>query len=470
MQVMQLSTTICALATPPGAGGIAVVRVSGPDCYAIVERVFTPRDARKTLAAARGYTAMLGHYTLRGVEMDETIALCFRAPHSYTGEDVIELSVHGGNAMADGLLEALTLAGAVPAGPGEFTRRAVENGRMALTQAEAVMEIISANGRQGAALAKSALDGALARQILAIRDALRSLAAHLTAWVDYPEEDVPELSAEATIATLTAQKAVLDTLIANYGAGAVLRRGVDCVLLGRPNVGKSTMLNLLAGFDRAIVTPVAGTTRDIVEQAVQLGDIRLNLFDTAGVRDVGADGDAIEAEGIRRSWRKLDEAGLVLAVFDAGNPLTEDDLDIARRCQGRPALAIFNKQDLIGAEESARAAADLERLRPYFRQVLPLVAKDAASLQPLADAVAAMLGTTTLDPNAAALINARQLHAATAARDALTEAITSQEQGFGLDALSVCLDDALRALADLTGEDATEATIDEVFATFCVGK
>lgn len=460
-----MSSTICALATPPGAGGIAVVRVSGPEAYAVVGEIFTPRNPAKRVAEAKGYTAMLGHYHLRGEEMDETIALFFRAPHSYTGEDVIELSVHGGNAMAQGLLEALYLAGAAPAGPGEFTRRALENGRMSLTQAEAVMEIISAEGRQGAALAKSALDGALARRIAGIQAALQTLAAHLTAWIDYPEEDVPEVSQAELIATLSEQKDTLDQLIAGYGAGAVLRRGVDCVLLGRPNVGKSTLLNLLAGFDRAIVTPVAGTTRDIVEQAVQLGSVRLNLFDTAGVREVGADGDAIEAEGIRRSWKKLDEAGLVLAVFDAAQPLSDDDLELARRCQGRPAIAVLNKQDLAGERDVPHGT-----LEPYFKKIVPMCAKDAVGLQELTDAVADLLGTAQLDPGAAQLCSARQLSAATRARDALAEAIRARQDGFGLDAAAVCLTDALQALCDLTGESATEATIDEVFETFCVGK
>lgn len=462
-----MSSTICALATPPGAGGIAVVRVSGPEAYAVVGEIFTPRNPAKQVAEAKGYTAMLGHYHLRGEEMDETIALFFRAPHSYTGEDVIELSVHGGNAMAQGLLEALYLAGAAPAGPGEFTRRALENGRMSLTQAEAVMEIISAEGRQGAALAKSALDGALARRIAGIQAALQTLAAHLTAWIDYPEEDVPEVSQAELIATLSEQKDTLDQLIAGYGAGAVLRRGVDCVLLGRPNVGKSTLLNLLAGFDRAIVTPIAGTTRDVLEQAVMLGDtgIRLNLFDTAGVREVGADGDAIEAEGIRRSWRKLDEAGLVLAVFDAAQPLSDDDLELARRCQGRPAIAVLNKQDLAGETDVPRGT-----LEPYFKKIVPMCARDAVGLQALTDAVADLLGTAQLDPEAAQLCSARQLAAATRARDALAEAIAARQNGFGLDAAAVCLTDALQALFDLTGENASDATIEEVFETFCVGK
>ena len=465
---MDLQKTVCALATAPGEGGIAVVRVSGPEAYRIVNDVFLPLHREKSVLQARGYTALFGHFALNGRSMDETVALFYRAPHSYTGEDVIELSVHGGSVMAESLLQALYLAGAAPAAPGEFTRRAVVNGRISLTQAEAVMEIISANSRQGAALARTALDGALARTIAGIRAELQTLYAHLTAWIDYPEEDVPELLPEELTLTLREARSKLDALIDGYGAGAVLRRGVDCVLCGRPNVGKSTLLNLLAGFDRAIVTPVAGTTRDVVEQAVMLGDVRLNLFDTAGVRDVGEDGDAIEAEGIRRSWKKLEEAGLVLAVFDAADGLGPDDLAVARRCEGRPAIAVLNKQDLVGDQTPLH---EMEKaLRPYFKTVLALSAKDPASLPRLSEAVARLLGTARVDTGAAALCSARQLAAATAARDALAQAIQSQHDGLGPDAAGVCIADALASLADLTGEDATEATLDEVFSTFCVGK
>lgn len=455
-----LHTTICALATPPGEGGIATVRVSGPDAYGIVGKIFAPVRQGKSVADAKGYTAMLGHYLLHGAEMDECVALFFRAPHSYTGEDVIELSVHGGTAMADGLLEALITAGCAPAGPGEFTRRALENGRMSLTQAEAVMEVIAANGRQGAALAKSALDGRLAKRIGCIQTALQTLNAHLTAWVDYPEEDVPELSDEAFVQTLTEQKAELDALINGYSAGAVLRHGVDCVLLGRPNVGKSTLLNLLSGFERAIVTPVAGTTRDVVEQEIQLAGVRLLLADTAGIRDTD---DLVEAEGIRRSYRHLERAGLVLAVFDGSAPLSPADLSLAEKCAGRPAVAILNKTDLP-------QQADEESLRPYFSTVVNISAKDAAFLPAVEQAVTDALHLAEADPDAGLLANERQLAAARTAQAALADALEAVNGGYTLDAAGVCVDDALRALYELTGENAGDDVIDEVFSRFCVGK
>ena len=205
------------------------------------------------------------------------------------------------------------------------------------------MDLISADGRQGAALANASLNGALAKKIGAEKDALTALQAHLTAWVDFPEEDVPALEDAQLVSTLTAVKGELDTLIRNYDAGAVLREGVDCAIVGRPNAGKSTLLNLLAGFDRGHPSPPwRAPPGDVVEQAVRLGDIRLNLFDTAGLRETE---DAIEAEGIRRSWKKLDEAGLILAVFDGSEPLTREDLALAQRCAGRPAIALVNKED-----------------------------------------------------------------------------------------------------------------------------
>lgn len=455
-----LNTTIAAIATAPGAGGIAIVRLSGPESYAVAARVFRPANHAKRVEEAKGYTALFGSFAEDGEIFDEGVALFFRAPHSYTGEDVVELSCHGGSAVARRLVEACIAAGAAPAGPGEYTRRAFLNGKLSLTQAEAVMDLISADGRQGAALAQASLSGALARKIGAQKDALTAVQAHLTAWVDFPEEDVPELDEGHLSAVVDGAEQELDTLIREYDAGAVLREGVDCAIVGRPNAGKSTLLNLLAGFDRAIVTPVAGTTRDVVEQAVQLGDIRLNLFDTAGLRETD---DAIEAEGIRRSWKKLEEAGLILAVFDGSEPLTREDLALAQRCAGRPAIALVNKED-------KPTQFDAEVVAPYFAMVLPVCCQEEGARRLIASAVARLLGTSRIDPHAASLSGQRQLAAATRARDALCGAQEALHGGFGLDAVSVCVDDALNALCELTGENASERVIDEVFERFCVGK
>ena len=452
-------STIAAISTAQAPGGIGIVRISGPGAREVADRVFRSPKGKK-VADAAGSTALYGWVFDGEEKLDEAVALVFAAPASFTGEDVVELSCHGGSAVAQRLVESCIAAGAAPAAPGEYTRRAFLNGKLGLTQAEAVMDLISADGRQGAALANASLNGALAKKIGAEKDALTALQAHLTAWVDFPEEDVPALEDAQLVSTLTAVKGELDTLIRNYDAGAVLREGVDCAIVGRPNAGKSTLLNLLAGFDRAIVTPVAGTTRDVVEQAVRLGDIRLNLFDTAGLRETE---DAIEAEGIRRSWKKLDEAGLILAVFDGSEPLTREDLALAQRCAGRPAIALVNKEDKPTQFDAEIIASD-------FAMVLPVCCQEEGSRRVIAAAVARLLGTNNIDPHAASLSGQRQLAAATRARDAVAGALDAVSGGFGLDAVSVCVDDALDALCDLTGENASENVINEVFERFCVGK
>ena len=307
MNILQTEDTICAIATAQG-GAIGTIRVSGPEAITLTDRIFKPVSG-KPLAERAPYTLTFGHIlTPEGEIIDEVLVSLFRAPHSYTGQDSTEISCHGSSYILQQVMQLLIRQGCRAAGPGEYTQRAFLNGKLGLTQAEAVMDLISADGRQGAALANAALGGALAKKISAQKEALTAIQAHLAAWVDFPEEDVPELDGDHLHRVLSGVKAELDELIHNYQADTVLREGVDCAIVGRPNAGKSTLLNLLAGFDRAIVTPVAGTTRDVVEQAVQLGDIRLNLFDTAGLRETE---DAIEAEGIRRSWKKLEEAGLI---------------------------------------------------------------------------------------------------------------------------------------------------------------
>lgn len=453
-------STVAAIATPPGKGGIAVVRISGPQAYRVASAVFRPADPKKSLEKAKGYTALFGHFILDGAVADEVVALCFRAPRSYTGEDVVELSCHGGSAVSELLLRACLCAGAQPAGPGEFTKRAFLSGRISLTQAEAVMDLIGATGRQAAAAAAASMEGALYKKIEGVRAKLVALAGHLAAFIDYPEEDVPDLSAEALAATVRECLDAMEVLIAGYGTGEVLRRGVRTAIVGSPNVGKSTLMNLLAGFERAIVTPVAGTTRDVVETELSLGGVRLHLADTAGIRQTS---DVVEAEGIRRSYAQLERAGLVLAVFDASRKTQPEDEDLARRCAGRPALAILNKSDLAKNFDETRIA-------PYFSKIISISAKDVDFLPVVENAVSEILGTAHADPDALLLANERQLAAAQRAAAALRDALRAVQDGMTLDAAGVCIDDALEALYALTGEHAGDDVIEEVFSKFCVGK
>lgn len=452
--------TIAAVATPPGVGGIAVIRISGETAYEVAAKVFCPVNKEKKLENAKGYTAMFGYFMNDGVVADEVVALCFRAPHSYTGEDVVELSCHGGSAVSEQLLRACFAAGAKPAAAGEFTKRAFLNGRISLTQAEAVMDLISAGGKQGAAAAAASMEGALYLKIQSVQEMLLSLQSHLAAYTDYPEEEVPELEPEAMQDSIAKAQSVLQTLIDGYDVGAVLRRGVPAAIVGSPNVGKSTLMNLLSGFERAIVTPVAGTTRDVVEQDLCLAGVQLHLADTAGIRETG---DLVEAEGIRRSYAHLERAALVLAVFDASREVTEEDVRLAQQCRGKAAIAILNKNDL-------EKRFDESRIADCFTEIISISAKDTSFLFHVEQCVGRVLGTAHADPDALLLANERQLAAAVKARDALQEAQTTLAIGLTLDAAGVCVEDALDALYELTGERAAEHVIDEVFARFCVGK
>lgn len=454
------NNTIAAIATAPGKAGIAVVRISGKTAFAIAEKVFVPKNKTKRLSQQPGYTALFGHFTEDQTERDEAVALCFRAPKSYTGEDVVEISVHGGSAVVENLLRACYAAGAAPAAAGEFTKRAFLSGRISLTQAEAVMEMINATSAQGVRAANAAMEGALYRKIHAVTDLLTVLAGHIAAYTDYPEEDVEELSSRQLTETLHNAQAVLSSLIENYAAGSILRRGVSTAIVGSPNVGKSTLMNLLAGCEKAIVTPIAGTTRDVVEQDVQLAGTTLLLADTAGIRETD---DLVEAEGVRRSLRRFEDANLVLAVFDASREMREEDAALAARCGEKLALAILNKSDLP-------RALDFAPYERYFKKVITISANDPDYTAVVSDAVKALVLSADIDPDAALLANERQLACAKTAASAIADALAANQSGFALDAVSVCVDDAMDALYELTGENASDVVIEEVFSKFCVGK
>lgn len=452
--------TIAAISTPPGKGGIGIVRISGPEAVAIAKKVFIPKNSGKSLDDLSGYSALFGYFYSDGEKIDEGVLINYRAPHSYTGENVVELSCHGGEIICRQLLNSCLKAGAQPAGRGEFTRRAVVNGRMDLSRAEAVMDMISASSRQQAAFANANLSGKLSAEIERQKQSLIGLVAHLTALIDFPEEGVDEVSRAEYLRTIVEVKTALAELVRNYERAAVFRRGIQAVIIGSPNVGKSTFFNLMAGFERAIVTPVAGTTRDVISQEILIGGIPVEIADTAGLRKTE---DIVEMEGIRRSRQEMEKAALVIAVFDGSRELAQEDWDLIHSCAGKPALGLINKEDLGQQVQPAELA-------PYFSDVLQISARVEASREKVEQAVKSILDIEDLDENAAMLANERQLSCVFRAVESLQLAEDGINNEITYDAVGVCVDDALQALGELTGEDISEAILEEVFSKFCVGK
>lgn len=455
-----MANTVCAISTANAPGGIGVIRISGPEAVSVADRVFEPISG-ESLSEAAGYTCRFGHvYDKAGARLDQCIATVFRAPKSFTGEDAVELSCHGGLYVLQTVLAAVLAAGAAPAGPGEFTRRAFLNGKMDLAEAESVMELVSASGREAANAARAGQDGALSRRIAEIRAQLTDCCAHLAAWADYPDDDVPQVDADFLQTRITEGKRALAALLRNFSAGKIYREGVRTVIAGRPNAGKSTLMNLLAGEDRSIVTEIPGTTRDVVEETVRFADIPLRLADTAGLRETD---DAVERVGVAAAKRRIEAAQLVLAVFDGAQPLCPDDLRLLREIAETPAVLIVNKNDLPEALDPAP-------LYDSGKPVVSLSASSGAGLDALERAVKDVLGASHLDPAAGVLYTERQRRDAEAALAYLEEAEAALRAGLTLDAVTVSLEAAVSSLLELTGERVTDAVVDEVFSKFCVGK
>lgn len=458
---MKLSSTIAAISTAQAPGGIGVIRISGEEAISVADRVFASVSGKK-LTDAKGYTAHFGHVVWEGEAIDEAIATVFRAPKSYTGENVVELSCHGGLYLTQSVLRAVFSAGAIPAQPGEFTRRAFLNGKMSLTSAEAVMDLISAQGEQAARAALADKNGALERRIAGVKEKLISSAAHLAAWADFPEEDIPEVTDDSLLAGLQGAKEEIGRLLRQFDIGSVIRDGVDTVILGRPNVGKSTLMNLLAGNEKSIVTSVAGTTRDIVEETVRAGEILLRLADTAGLRQTD---DPVESIGVQRARERMASAQLILAVFDASEPLQEEDLRLLDTMDGRRAVAVINKSDLEQSE-----IFNKEYITNNLQHVVEVSAKQGKGVEALIAEIASVLGTADWNPAEGMLSTERQRVAAEQALQCVEEALDAVALGMTLDAITVSIEGAIEALAELTGENVSEAVVDGVFHRFCVGK
>ena len=452
-------STVAAISTGRAPGGIGIVRISGENAISIADKVFSSFNDKK-LCEIPGYSALYGKAFDENGSIDNVVALVFRAPKSYTGEDVVEISCHGGLFVTDKVLKSVLDAGAIPAQAGEFTKRAFLNGKMDLTSAESVMNIISAQGDQAEKIALGVLEGRLFKEIKKINDKLVYDLALLSAWVDYPYEEIEDLSENNLKEHIDESIKKLEKLINDFGKGQIIIEGVDTAIVGCPNVGKSTLMNLLSGTEKSIVTEIAGTTRDIVEDTVNIGGITLRLADTAGVRDTE---DVVESIGVDRAVKRLENAELVLAVFDASRPLTNEDRKLFDLCKGKKAIGIINKTDL----DKNYLNGEIDE---NFAQTVFISAKMGDGKQELASAIEALLGTADFDTSATAIVNERQENCCKKALSALKDADNALMLGLTMDAVTVCLDSAIENLMILTGEKATELVVNEIFAQFCVGK
>ncbi|MBQ7329948.1 MAG: tRNA uridine-5-carboxymethylaminomethyl(34) synthesis GTPase MnmE [Oscillospiraceae bacterium] len=453
-----MSQVIAAVSTGNQVSAIGILRLTGTGCAEIAGKVFTLNNGTP-LQEAPNRKLMLGTLQdTQGRVIDQCMAVYTRAPHSYTGEDTVEIQCHGSPAVLAEGLNALFAAGAAPAKRGEFTKRAFLNGQLDLTQAEAVIDLIEAETADAAANAAGQVGGRLVKTLSPIYEDLTNLCSHFHAVLDYPDEDIEDFGLNSYYSSLRANAKALYALLQTYGQGRILRQGVAAAIVGKPNVGKSSLLNALAGYDRVIVTDIAGTTRDTVEETVMLGTTRLRLIDTAGIRETE---DKIEAIGVERSKAAVDNADLVLFVCDGSKPLTEEDKDVINVClDADNAIALINKSDLGSAVEPS----DLP-----FMQVIHISTKTGEGLDLLADAVDVMFANET-PCDGSILTNPRQFDAIRRAYEAMLSALQGLKLGLTPDAVLTDVEAAMEAMGEVTGRTVREDITARIFERFCVGK
>ncbi len=452
-------STIAAVSTPLAEGGIAVIRISGENALDIAEKVFEPMS-KKPVNTMFGYTCAYGKVISANSVIDDGVLTVFRAPKSYTGENIAEISCHGGVFIARKILREILDAGAVPAAAGEFTKRAFLNGKLSLTEAEAVMDVISSNGEQSLRAANAVKDGALFRRISSVSEKIMRTLGELSAWVDYPEEDIADVDNDILLSVLDESCEELEKISATYDSGRIIKNGIDTALVGKANVGKSTLMNSLLGYERSIVTDIEGTTRDVVEDSLRLGDIVLRLSDTAGIRNTS---DAVEAIGVERSKKKISEADLVLVLFDNSSELDEEDRAIISEVEGTRAIAVINKTDMENR-------LDISFIREKLGEPVMISAKNGEGTDLLRQRIEKMFHVEHFDLSAGIIANERQKLCVERALSSFREARDVLTLGMTYDAVTVLIDEGEQALLELTGEKVTDAVIDEVFSKFCVGK
>ena len=454
--------TIAAVSTPYGKGGVALIRVSGEKAVQICENVFSRKNKIKLADTASNH-AVYGDIYHENEMIDDGIAVVYRTPHSYTGEDVVEITCHGGILLTKLTLESALLNGAEPAEAGEFTKKAFLNGKMGLIGAETVMNLIEAESKEKLKFSSSPAGRNLELKIAGLYEEIRFLLSGIYAFIDFPDEDLSDVTADELLCCLKKLVSDIDAIIKTYKTGRALNEGILTVIAGKPNTGKSSLLNLLAGENRAIVTDIAGTTRDIIEETVSLGKVLLRLCDTAGIRPTS---DAVEKIGVERAVGKLDEAELVMFVLDSSEELDENDLSLAERLKnsGKTVIAVVNKSDL-------RSAIDLDYIKNTFPHTVALSAVNGEGADTLIKTIEDIYLGHEIDYGSSIIVaSARQYASLKNAREYILDGIDALENGFTQDVACIGLESAMAKLGEIDGGTVTAEIIHEIFSRFCVGK
>ena len=455
-----MNDTIAAIATPSISGPIGIVRISGPNTKSILDQIFKPAN-KKLMSEQESRKMVLGTlYSRKNNIIDNCLAVLTCGPNTYTGEDLAEIQCHGSMAVLEETLKNIFSYDARMAQPGEFTKRAFLAGKIDLSGAEAIHDLIFAETIEVAQNAACQLSGVVGNKITEIRESIIDIIAHFHALVDFPDEEIDPFVYEKAEETLHIAAKELYKLAESYERGKIIRDGIDCTILGKPNVGKSSILNALIGRDKAIVTAIAGTTRDIIEEHIKAGPLVLKLSDTAGLRDTT---NEVEKIGVERAIKSANNAKIVLVVFDGNTDINDDDLMAIARTHGKKTIAIINKSDLP-------RKICMEKVKCYFKNIVEVSAKDNENIEKITSKVLEVIGLEGICYNGEIITNARQAALITRAAERCEEAYFAAQSGMTPDAVTMDAEGAMAVLGEITGESITDDVVSRIFSNFCVGK
>ena len=455
-------STIASISTAPGIGGIGIIRMSGEETFEIIEKIFKPKTHQK-IEEIKGYTIKYGHIVENEEIIDEVLVSYFKAPRSYTTENMCEINSHGGNVVVRKILELCLKNGAELAEPGEFTKRAFLNGRIDLAQAESVIDVINAKSEKEAKSGVKQLEGFLSKEIKTIKQEILDVLVNIEVTIDYPEYDTPEVQENEMENMLQSVNAKLQKLEKSFDNGKILKEGIKTAIIGKPNAGKSSLLNAILKEERAIVTDIAGTTRDTIEEFVTINGIPLKLVDTAGIRKAS---DEVEKIGVEKSIKQAEEADLIIAIFDSSKELTEEDLGILKLIENRQSIILLNKSDL-----NSVITENDERLKNITKNILKISALNKTGIDELYEKISEMFNLNEINfDNDILITNIRHKNIISKAIENVKKANEALKLSMPIDIITIYIKDVLEDLGEITGEIVTEDVINEIFSKFCLGK